>query len=186
VKNNPPVAVDDEYVVDKNSYDNPFDVLMNDSDPDGDPISIVSATRPMLGDVWVGKTIIKYTPPEGYCGTDSFTYRIEDDKGGEDMASVTVTVINKPPVARDDHAETYKNRSVVIDVLANDFDPDGDPITVMDIILAEHPKGTVEDNGDGTLTYSPTPGWWGGDSFQYTIIDDCGGTATATVTLDVI
>jgi len=186
VKNSPPVAVDDDYEVDKNSYDNPFDVLMNDSDPDGDPISIVSATRPMLGDVWVGNTIIKYTPPEGYCGTDSFTYRIEDDKGGEDMASVTVTVINKPPVARDDHAETYKNRSVVIDVLANDFDPDGDPITVLDIILAEHPKGTVEDNGDGTLTYSPTPGWWGGDSFQYTIIDDCGGTATATVTLDVI
>ena len=186
VKNNPPVAVDDYYDLMKNTYDNPLDVLVNDSDPDGDPISIVSATRPMLGDIWVGETVIKYTPPEGYCGKDSFTYRIEDDKGAGDMASVMVTITNKLPVARDDHAETYKNTPVVIDVLVNDFDPDGDPITIVDIILAEHPKGTVEDNGDGTLTYSPTPGWWGGDSFQYTIIDDCGGTATATVTLDVI
>jgi len=167
----------------KNSQ-NSFDVLVNDFDPDGDALSIVSATPPMHGQVAVGPANIEYAPTTGYCGTDSFTYTITDGKE-QDTASVMITVVNRLPVAVDDSASTKKGTPVVINVLANDSDPDGDPLTIVDIIPSDHPTGTFEDNGDGTVTYSPTPGWWGGDSFQYTISDDCGGMSTATVTLHV-
>lgn len=185
IRNLPPEAKDDDYGVSKNSNDNPFEVLLNDSDPDGDEIRIVEVGVPMNGTVVFTDNLILYSPNPGYSGVDRFQYRIEDSKGGEDTASVTVTIENKPPVAIDDFASVRKNSQVIIDVLANDFDPDGDPITIVEVIQDDYPKGTVVDNGDGTLTYTPTPGWWGGDSFQYTISDG-ESTATATVTLDVI
>jgi outer membrane protein OmpA-like peptidoglycan-associated protein len=183
--NEPPVAVDDAYEVVKNSSDNRFDVLVNDSDPDGDVLTITGTGTPANGTVtFTGDTIL-YTPNEGYHGEDRFDYTITDGKGGEATAWVTVTIVNRPPVAVNDRGQTWKNTSVVIDVLANDFDPDGDPLTIVAIIQDEHPMGIVVDNGDGTLTYTPMRGWWGGDSFQYTISDG-EQTSTATVTLKVI
>jgi hypothetical protein len=189
VENKPPVAVDDNYEVMKNSQENSFVVMENDYDPDGDPISIImdSVTSPTErgGAAVVTGTTVSYSPAAGYCGVDRFTYAVEDDKGApSNMATVTVTVTNKPPVAVNDSATTNRNRPIVIPVLANDYDPDGDSIEITDISPAER-RGTVIDNGNGTVTYTPYRGWWGVDSFQYTIIDDCGDTATATVTVDI-
>jgi hypothetical protein len=101
---------------------------------------------------------------------------------------VTITVVevelpNEAPVANDDLAFTWKDTPVVIDVLANDFDPDGDPLTIIEVVNTT--MGTTEINADGTVTYHPMPGWWGGDTFTYTISDPDGATATATVALDV-
>jgi len=183
--NKPPVAVDDNYIVTKNSNANLFNVMENDSDPDGDALTIVGADAAAHGTVSVTGNSILYTPDAGYAGEDQFNYTISDGNGGEDTALVMVTITNNPPVAVDDYEKTWKNTSVVIEVLANDFDPDGDPISIVAIIQDEHPMGMVVDNGDGTLTYTPMPGWWGGDAFQYTISDG-ELTSTATVTLKVI
>jgi len=183
--NEPPVAVDDAYEVGKNSSDNRFDVLLNDSDPEGDMLTIIGTGTPTNGTLTFTADSILYTPNEGYVGEDRFDYTITDGKGGEATAWVTVSIKTRPPVAVNDRGKTWKNTSVVIDVLANDYDPDGDPITIVEIIQDEHPMGTVVDNGDGTLTYTPMRGWWGGDKFQYTISDG-EQTATATVTLKVI
>ena len=103
--------------------------------------------------------------------------------------SVTVTNLNEAPVATNDTAITSENTPVIIDVTANDIDPEGDTLTVLDI--TNPADGTVVNNGDGTVTYTPDPGFTGPDSFNYLVTDGNddtthywnfnGGTATDSV-----
>lgn len=90
---------------------------------------------------------------------------------------------NQAPVAANDTAWTAPGKAVTIAVLANDSDPNGDPLTVTSAAQGKH--GAVALNRDGTVTYTPASGFTGPDSFAYTISDGRGGTATATVTLSV-
>ena len=90
--NDPPDAANDSATVRKNRSGT-INVLANDSDPDGDTLSVVSAAQPSKGSVAVNADgSITYTPRKGFVGTDSFTYTISDGNGGEDTATVTVTV----------------------------------------------------------------------------------------------
>lgn len=185
--NEAPAAVDDQYAVEQDSSGNLLDVLSNDSDPENDAIALLSVGSPQHGTASISGDMVSYTPNPGYTGADSFSYTIEDALGAQATALVSITVRppNQPPVANDDFAQTQKNTARVIAVLANDADPDGDPLTIVEIIQGENKMGFVEINPDGTVTYTPMAGWWGGDSFQYRISDGRGGTATATVTLNV-
>jgi hypothetical protein len=90
-------------------------------------------------------------------------------------------VTNRNPVAVDDTATTVNGFPVTINVLANDSDPDGDPLTVTGV--TDPPNGTAVNNGDGTVTYTPDCGFFGIDTFDYTISDGQGGTDTGTVTV---
>ena len=90
---------------------------------------------------------------------------------------------NQPPVAVAATATTVKNTPVTINVLANDYDPDGDSLTVTAVTKAAH--GTVVLNADGTITYTPAIAFIGTDTFSYAISDGHGGTATAKVTVTV-
>ena len=100
-------------------------------------------------------------------------------------ATVTVTVlpVNDPPEAVDDEAETLEDEAVVVDVLANDTDADGDPIRVVSVGPAGHGATTMAPH---RVRYSPDPNWHGTDRFVYTIADPDGLTATATVTMTVL
>ncbi|MDT8326987.1 MAG: Hint domain-containing protein [Roseovarius sp.] len=89
---------------------------------------------------------------------------------------------NTPPTTVDDTATTDEDTSVDIPVLANDDDPDGDPLTVTE---ATAPNGTVVINPDNTLTYTPDPDFNGPDEITYTVDDGNGGTATGTVAVTV-
>ncbi|WP_188375416.1 Ig-like domain-containing protein, partial [Winogradskyella haliclonae] len=136
-----------------------------------------------------------YTPNTDFVGEDSFTYEV-CDAGNPiacDTATVTIEVApvptsgNEPPVANDDTNTTEVDTPVSGTVLSNDFDPDGDPITVTG--NTDPANGTVVVNPDGTYTYTPNPGFEGEDSFEYTICDDNTPTPacdTATVTIQVI
>ena len=98
------------------------------------------------------------------------------------VATVTIHVTgNTPPNAVDDLATVRAGDSVDIAIVSNDSDAESDPVTV---ILTQPAHGTVEDRGDGTITYTPA-GALGLDSFTYTIDDGFGGQDTATVTVDV-
>ena len=88
-----------------------------------------------------------------------------------------------PPDARTDFATVDENSSVVINVLANDFDPDGDPLSVDGILQADH--GSVFDNGDGTVTYTPDPNFVGTDTFWYWVEDNNGNFDKAQVQVTV-
>jgi subtilisin-like proprotein convertase family protein len=89
----------------------------------------------------------------------------------------------QPPDAVDDSATTDMDTPVTIDVLANDTDPENDPLGVTSVGTASN--GAVIDHGDGTVTYTPNTGYTGPDSFSYTISDGNGGEDTATVTVTV-
>jgi hypothetical protein len=182
-----PVANDDQYQVDVDSSDNVFDVLDNDTDSDADSLTIISTSQPANGSVVINGDVLEYTPAAAFIGNDQFSYTIIDGFGGEASANVTVVVEtpNQWPTALSDFATTRKNTPVTINVLANDSDPDGDPLEVISIRYMEHRMGTVVINGDGTVTYTPMPDWWGGDKFYYTISDGRGGADEARVYMAV-
>ncbi|MEQ6203787.1 Ig-like domain-containing protein, partial [Sulfitobacter sp. HNIBRBA2951] len=181
--NDDPVATDDCVATD---LDTPvtIDVLANDSDPDGDELTVISATSPD-GDVTFNDDgTIEFTPTPGFTGDAEITYTISDGNGGEDtaVAKVSVGEESTPPVAADDTATTDEDTPVVIDVLANDEDPDGDPL---EVIEATSPDGTVTINDDGTIEFTPDPDFNGPTTITYTITDGNGETDTATVDVTV-
>lgn len=95
--------------------------------------------------------------------------------------------VNNPPVARDDTAETNENESVLIDVLANDSDPDGDPLSLAGFRTdAENGEAVAVSDEDGELIeYRPDDGFTGEDTFEYTVRDDKGAEDSALVTVTV-
>ncbi len=161
-------------------------VLANDGDVDGDALSPSLVSGAANGGVTLnaGGTFT-YTPDAGFAGTDSFTYSVSDGKGGSATATVSITVesANAAPVARDDSAATDEDTAVTIDVLANDEDADGDPLSAS--IASGPANGTVIANPDGTFTYTPNADFNGTDSFTYSLSDGQGGGATATVSVAV-
>ena len=160
-----------------------IDVLANDLDDNGDPLTVTAVTQPASGvAVNNGDGTVTYTPGAGFTGTDTFTYSITDGSATA-TATVTVTVANAPPVAVDDAATTPPSTPVVIGVLANDSDLNGDLLTVLTVTAPAH--GSVVANTDRTLTYTPAAGFTGTDTFTYTITDGT-DTATATVTITVV
>ena len=86
---------------------------------------------------------------------------------------------NGPPVVADDSVTTTQDIAVIVSVLANDSDPENDPLVIVSFTQGSH--GSVTDNGDGTLTYAPNEGFIGADSFSYTVSDGDGGFSTANV-----
>jgi len=107
-----------------------------------------------------------------FCGTDTIFYTICDPGPLCDQAIVVVTVecppVNDPPIAVDDSTGTDEGVNVTIDVLDNDSDPNGDPLTVTSANAA---NGSVVINNDGTLTYAPAAGFCGTDTIFYSICD---------------
>lgn len=91
--------------------------------------------------------------------------------------------MNNNPVADNDNVTIAENASIVIPVLANDSDPDGDKISITGI--TNPTSGTATLNADGTITYKPATGFTGNDTFIYSISDGNGGTASATVSITV-
>jgi hypothetical protein len=127
-----------------------------------------------------------YTPAAGFSGSDSFSYTVRDAFGATSTATVTVNVqANAAPTANADSAVTSKARAVVINVLANDTDPEGDSLSVTRII-SEPSLGRTSVNADGTITYTHNPGPVGADSFVYEISDGRGNLATGTVTVTIL
>lgn len=118
-------------------------------------------------------------------------YVISDGNGTHDTGILTVTVTgeNDDPVATIDPIEADSGSDVVLsiddDLLGNASDVDGDTPTLDTFDTTSTEGGTITDNGNGTLTYSPPPTFSGTDSFTYTIIDGNGGSAVITVQINL-
>lgn len=108
---------------------------------------------------------------------------VDDTAAGSYVLVGNASCANHDPRAGDDQATTTEDVPVTVDVLANDFDPDGDALTVA--AIGDPEGGEVTDNGDGTVTYLNDPSFFGIDSFTYTVSDGNGGSDAATVTIDV-
>ena len=163
-----------------------IDVLANDSDAEGDPLTVTAATA-TNGSVTIDPLTgaLTYTPNPNFNGSDTITYTVSDGTGGTSTGTVVVTVspVADAPVAGADTATTNEDTAVVIDVLANDSDADGDPLTVT---AATATNGTVTiDPLTGALTYTPNPNFNGSDTITYTVSDGAGGTGTGRVAVTV-
>ncbi|MEN8952355.1 Hint domain-containing protein, partial [Planktotalea arctica] len=181
--NSPPVAVNDAPAsTPLDTLLEDIDVLGNDSDPDGDPLTVTAATAPN-GTVTINPDgTLDYQPDLGFTGDDTITYAITDSISGTDTATLVVTVgtANLDPNADPDTSSTTAGTPVTIFPLGNDSDPDGDPLT---ITSASAPDGTVTISADGTsVTYTPDLGFDDDvDSITYTISDGNGGSDTSSI-----
>ena len=186
-----PVAGDDSYTTDQGTpltVDAPG-VLANDTDADGDELAAIQQSPASNGTaVMDGTGSFTYTPDAGFSGIDSFTYWATDGLAHSDPATVTITVnpVNQPPVAADDSSTTNEDTPLTVaapGVLANDADPDGDPLTA---VLATGPaNGSVTLSADGSFLYIPVGGFSGTDSFTYRANDGTVDSNPATVTITV-
>src|SRR5262249_22806663 len=146
----------------------------NDSDLDGDVLTVSLVTGPSHGTVTLNSDgSFTYTPALNYNGPDSFIYRASD--GTADVtatAGITVRPVNDPPVAGDDTYATDEDVALPTRppaVLANDSDLDGDVLTVTLVTGPSH--GTLTLNADGSFTYTPALNYNGPDSFIYRASD---------------
>ncbi|WP_291166070.1 Ig-like domain-containing protein [Gimesia sp.] len=157
-------------------------VLNNDSDRQGDSLTITYVSTPANGTASINADeSITYTGNPGF-GFDSFTYTVSDGNGHTDTATVSIyEVYNFAPVTYEDHIyDAPLGVPVTIDVLANDYDPDGEPISV--IAVSDPTYGAAIINADGTITYIAEE-IANGDAFQYTVSDPYGNTSTGVVSV---
>jgi hypothetical protein len=181
--NEPPIAVNDRATT---LEDTPVTVaiLANDSNPDGGPLTIVSATAPNGTVVLNPNGTITYIPNANFNGTDTITYRVSDGQGGFANATVTVTVtpVNDAPVDRGEVATTIGGSSITVPVLTNASDVDGDKLSV---ISATPSVGVAVINADGSITYTPPPEFDGVATITYVVSDGNGGFVTSIITVNV-
>ncbi len=155
-------------------------VLDNDSDAEGDQPTVTQIGTPTAGDPSYGlpqhgtATIntdgtVTYTPSPGYNGIDSFTYQASDGHGGVSWANVMVDMSNNAPYADNDAIAVSEGTSYTGTVLGNDFDPDGDPLTVSTVTRPDY--GSLTLDPDGTFTYTPGSTYHRTDSFVYQVGD---------------
>jgi hypothetical protein len=178
-----PDAVDDSTNV-ANGGSVIVSVLANDTDAYGS-LSVTSKTDGTNGTVAInGDNTVTYTTTGNYIGSDSFTYTVTNTHGDTDTATVNVTIDAAAPNANDDTATTTQDIAVIVNVVSNDNDPNGASFSVTGVTNGAH--GTVLNNGDGTVTYTPAGGYNGSDSFTYTITNSPYGlTDTATVNVTI-
>ncbi len=161
-----------------------IDVLINDTDGDRDTLTLTGVTGAVNGTAMLEGNQVRYTSNADFNGSETLSYTISDGNGGSDtgVINVTINAVNDAPLALDDSATLSEDGDVLVDVLANDSDPDGDALT-LDSVGAPA-NGTVVIEGD-QLRYTPDLGFSGTDNVTYTVSDGNGGTDTGTVTFTV-
>jgi regulation of enolase protein 1 (concanavalin A-like superfamily) len=205
VSNTAPIAVNDSFSVDQDTTSNMLDVKANDSDPEGDALSVVAVSAPDQGGSAAlndngtpGDTtddFISYTPAAGFTGTEIFTYDLSD---GDLTSQATVIVAVEPmvigavPVARDDIFEVgLGSIDNALDVMLNDISSAGNQLSISSLgipdqggFLSVNDNGTPADTSDDYVDYTPAAGFTGIEEFTYDITDGVfTSQATATVTV---
>ncbi|EJC7036199.1 tandem-95 repeat protein [Vibrio parahaemolyticus] len=164
-----------------------IDVLVNDSDVEGDALSIQSASVPKeQGTVEVVDGKLVFTPAENFNGEATISYIVTDgDLTDEAKVSVTVTPVNDSPVAVDDTTSIQEDTAVTIDVLTNDTDVDGDKLSIESASVPKE-QGTVE-VVNGKLVFTPAENFNGDAEITYTVTDgQLTDEAKVTVTVNPV
>jgi len=184
-ENRPPVARADSVAT---LEDSPvvIAVLQNDSDQDGDALTVESVTPAAHGTLTIrSDQKVMYVPHADFSGMDRFTYEIRDARYGRATAEVTINLaaVADAPEAQNDRSEAFPNRSATIAVLENDFDADGDALQLAGV--GTSPVGARIEAVGNEIRYSSADGFTGVDRFSYTIEDASGRRATAMVEVTV-
>ena len=192
--NDDPVAVDDSVTTNEGTAVD-IDVIANDTDVDGDALSVTAVSNEVNGSATIksgSTTEVTFTPTASFTGTASFDYTVSDGTSS-DAGTVTVTV-NAIPVATDDSLTIAEDAAATdLDVIANDTDADtGDTLSINVVngaaVISNPSNGTAALKTGSTteITYTPNANFNGTDSFTYEVSDGKGGTATGTVNVTII
>lgn len=162
-------------------------VLLNDSDPDGDAFTLTGVGAPAYGTAAMNADgSVQYSPAPNATAPDSFTYTITDATGlsSTGVVTISITAVDDPARARSDGPfTTAMGSAITINVLANDSLADG-----FGSVSLETPPGagTAVLNADNTFTYTPDPTFSGRDYFSYIVRDIDGDASLAYVVIDVL
>lgn len=156
-------------------------VALKGSIGNGGALSYSIAHAPSHGSISLSGATATYTPAAGFQGSDSFVYRVAYGRALQE-ATVNVSVLppNRSPIAVDDKAVTH-HKPVLIPVLANDRDPDGDTLT---ITMVTSPSSGLATISGSSILFTPGKNGVRPASFRYSISDGHGGSASATVNID--
>src|SRR5690606_35088476 len=181
-----PVAAPDTFTINEDMvvFGN---VLTNDSDPQEDTLTAVLVDEPESGQLMFNANgSFAYIPAKDFHGVVTFTYRATDGVNESETALVTIEIlpVNDAPVARDDAAVVEAGQTVVIDVLENDEDVDGDPLTVELVSGSESGTATV-DAVTGLVHFDAPADFEGTITFTYRVNDGRVNSKVATVTVTV-
>ncbi len=195
---NPPSTGDDVFGMFKNTTTSLADaqLMANDTDIDGDSLTIssVSASSPAGASfVLNGDDSITVTPPSGFTGTMSGTYTVNDGRGGTATGNITVYVLSpvaneQAPIVTNDTFTSHQGQSFsfkLTDLLNNDMDPNGDPMTVVSIWLDSYHNGWLHISQNGTVTYTPPNGFTGTVTGSYKVSDGTGLSTIGQFTISV-
>ncbi len=175
-----PIANADSISVQAESSATQVNVLGNDTSPSNYTLTVTAVTQPQHGTVTLNNGQVFYQPAAGFHGTDSFTYTISDGHGGTATGTVTVTVLDNAPVVSNRSVSTFANRPVQITLSASDVD--NDALTY--IIVSGPSHGSLSVVGS-SVTYTPTAGFVGSDSFTFKANDGTLDSNIATVSITV-
>jgi len=196
ILNHPPTAADDDYEGTEDAtllISASKGLLANDSDIDGDPLSVTLISGPSYGSLNLNADgSFDYTPIADFDKTDSFTYRVNDGTANSDVATVTIDVKpqNDKPIANGDIATSDEDGTATIDVLGNDVDVDGDPLTITITGTANgaaivNDGGTPTDPSDDRIEFTPDADFHGTTTVTYTVNDGLVDSNEATVQITV-
>ena len=162
-----------------------IDVTEYFTDPNGDPLTITPGTLPPGVTFDPITNILTVTPSVDNNGSIPITFTVDDGNGGVITPTITVQPVNPGPNAVDDAATTPFETPVVLDLLGNDSDPDGDPIRIVGTpALADPLTGTLI-FVNGQWKFTPAPGFTGTAIINYTIEDQDGARDSAIQTITV-
>ncbi|MGI9649085.1 MAG: Ig-like domain-containing protein, partial [Acidimicrobiia bacterium] len=178
-----PVGLSDNLVLDEDTSVL-IAPLLNDSDPDGDPLLVSWIDTPLNGTLTANADgTYLYRPDLNYYGSEVLSYSISDGRGGSDTSAISLLIlsVNDVPVTPDLTALLEFTPELLIPVPGGTIDPDGDRVT---ITVSDPANGTVEITGGGFL-YTPPAEWNGTDTFTYVATDPHGGASSGLVTVTV-
>jgi len=184
--NEPPIAKEDRNTVEAGGLV-VTDVLVNDSDPDGDSLVVTAANAVAGSVVFQPNGRVTYRAPS-VPGFQEVAYTIDDGRGGIATGILAINVIpigaNDPPKARNDHATVLVDQVIRVDLIANDSDPNNDALRVADIQLIGTPavQPLITRDG-GKVTFQSTAA--GTFVYRYTVVDESDGSAQAFLRVDV-
>ncbi|WP_458113729.1 Ig-like domain-containing protein [Arthrobacter sp. R1-13] len=165
-------------------------VELNGVDPDGDSVQLVGIDQaPAMGTAIVREGYLEFTAGGDSAGTDTFTYIVRDRIGAENTGTVIVGIAppepnNQKPLAVDDSVEVRPGRNIAVDVLANDSDPDGDPVALVANGFEARPELQVQ-AAEGSKVLLTAPAVAGNESVRYSIQDDRSASAGAVIRVKI-
>lgn len=177
--NDAPVAVGAEVSLDE---DTGADVTLQGSDVEGSSLAFVIVQGPAHGSISGTPPAVRYIPSENYHGPDSFTFKVNDGELDSTAARVTLAVaaVNDPPVAAAQNASTPEDTSLTLSLGATDVD--GDSVNCLIVNFPAH--GTLS-GPPSNVVYTPSPNYFGGDSFQFRANDGTADSELATVSITI-